>query len=123
MPASILKDHSYLIATLQGDLSDAEWVLLRDNLLDKVGQFRSHGVVIDVAGLDIMDSFATRTLHGIAQACRLRGADSVVVGIRPEIAFTMVQMGWTGRLTNVRTALDLEDGLALLDRITKSRKP
>ena len=59
----------------------------------KVGRFRSHGVVIDVSALDVMDSFATRTLSGIAYTARLRGAETVVVGIQPDVAFAMVQLG------------------------------
>ncbi|MBI4319724.1 MAG: STAS domain-containing protein [Chloroflexi bacterium] len=116
MPASILKERDYLIASLQVALADADWLHLRDDLLERVGRSRSRGVIIDVGGLDVMDSFATRILHTIAQACRLRGAATVIVGIRPEIALTMVQLGWADRLAGIETALDLEDGLDLLER-------
>jgi rsbT antagonist protein RsbS len=70
--------------------------------------------VIDVSALDVLDSFASRTLRGIAHAVRLRGAETVVVGIQPEVAFAMVQLGL--RLDGVDTAIDLEEGLALLNR-------
>jgi len=72
------------------------------------------GVVIDVSALDVMDSFATRTLRGIAQTTRLRGTDTVIVGIQPEVAFSMVQLGLT--LDGIATALDLEEGRARLQR-------
>lgn len=87
-------------------------VELRDQLMERVGRFRSRGVVIDVTALDVLDSFATRTLQGMAHAIRLRGAKTVVVGIQPEVAFAMVQLGL--ELREVDTALDLEDGLELL---------
>ncbi len=116
MPISILKERNILIASLQVALSDADWMQLRDDLVDRVGRFRARGVIIDVAGLDIMDSFATRLLHSIAQGCRLRGAETVIVGIRPEIAITMVQLGWTARLAGIGTALDLEDALEMLEQ-------
>jgi rsbT antagonist protein RsbS len=74
-------------------------------------------VIIDVTALDVMDSFATRTLRDIAQMIRLRGAETVIVGIQPEVAFALVQLGTN--LAGVATALDLEEGLAFLNRQTK----
>jgi rsbT antagonist protein RsbS len=114
VPISILKERNNLIVSLHTSPTDAEWLRLRDDLLNQIGRFRSEGVIIDDSGLDVMDSFATRLLHGIARACRLRGAETVIVGIRPEVALTMVQLGWTARLAGIVTALDLEDALALL---------
>ena len=84
---------------------------------NKVGRFRSRGVIIDVTVLDVIDSFATRTLRAVAQMLKLRGAETVIVGIQPDVAFAMVQLGLT--LEGVGTALDLEEGLAHLDRLTK----
>jgi rsbT antagonist protein RsbS len=100
-----------LIVSMQASMSDLDLVQLKDDLADRVGRFRSSGVVIDVSGLDVMDSFATRTLRGIAHTTKLRGAETVIVGIQPEVAFAMVQLGLT--LDDVGTALDLEQGLAL----------
>src|ERR1043166_8803211 len=117
MHVPILKQHDYLIASIQSALSDADLLQLRDDLSERVGQFRSRGVIIDVTVLDVIDSFATRTLRGIAHMLRLRGADTVIVGVQPEVAFTMVQLGLT--LEGVGTALDLEEGLAYLDERTK----
>jgi rsbT antagonist protein RsbS len=113
----ILKQGPYLIATVQSALSDEDLLQLRDAIVKKVGELRSRGVIVDVTALDVMDSFATRTFRDIAQMIRLRGADTVVVGIQPEVAFTLVQLGM--RLEGIATALDLEEGIALLDRKSK----
>jgi len=113
----ILKQGQYLIATIQSALGDADLVLLRDGIVQQVGKLRSRGVIIDVTALDVMDSFATRTLRDIAQMIRLRGAETVIVGIQPEVAFSLVRLG--SNLAGVATALDLEEGLAFLDRQIK----
>ena len=76
-------------------------------------------MIVDVTALDVMDSFAVRTLRDIAHMARLRGAETVIVGIQPEVAFAMVQLGLT--LKGVATALDLEEGLAFLDRLKGGR--
>src|SRR5437870_11672353 len=114
MQLPILKQGGYLIATFQAALSDEDLLQLRDALVERVGRHRSRGVIIDVTALDVMDSFATRTLRAIAHMVRLRGAETVIVGIQPEVAFAMVQLGLT--LEDITTALDLEEGLALLNR-------
>lgn len=114
MEVPILKQGHFLIATIQAALSDADLTHLRRALIEKVIQFRSRGVIIDVTALDVMDSFATRTLRDIANMIRLRGADTVIVGIQPEVAFAMVQLGLT--MEGVATALDLEEGLAHLQQ-------
>ena len=117
MHVPVLKQGEYLIASVQSVLSDADLVQLRDDLADRVGQFRSRGVIIDVTVLDVIDSFATRTLRAVAHMLKLRGAETVIVGIQPDVAFAMVQLGLT--LEGVGTALDLEEGLAYLDRQAK----
>ncbi len=114
MRVPILKQRDFLIASIQSVLSDEDLVGLRDDLANQVGQFRSKGVIIDVTVLDVIDSFATRTLRAIAHMLRLRGAETVIVGIQPEVAFAMVQMGLT--LEGIGTSLDLEEGLAFLAR-------
>ncbi|HEV8375648.1 MAG TPA: STAS domain-containing protein [Candidatus Polarisedimenticolia bacterium] len=118
MEVPILKQGAYLIASVQSALADAEMIQLRDALVDKVGKFRSRGVIVDVTVLDVVDSFATRTLRDLAHMIRLRGAETVIVGIQPEVAFAMVQLGLT--LEGVGTALDLEEGLAFLNQKTQS---
>ena len=113
MHVPILKQGDCLIASVQSVLSDADLLQLRDDLGDRVGQFRSRGVIIDVTVLDVIDSFATRTLRAVAHILKLRGAETVIVGIQPDVAFAMVQLGLT--LEGIGTALDLEEGLAYLD--------
>jgi len=108
----ILRQGDVLIASMQAALSDDALVQLRDDLAEAVGTSRARAVIIDVTALDVLDSFASRTIRGIAYAARLRGAKTVVVGIQPDVAFTMVQLGLT--LEGVPTALDLEEGLALV---------
>lgn len=112
MSAPILRLGDVLVTTIQSALSDQDLIELRDDFAAKVGLFRSRGVVIDVTALDVLDSFATRTLRGIAYVAKLRGATTVVVGIQPDVAFAMVQLGLD--LEDVATALDLDEGLDYL---------
>jgi rsbT antagonist protein RsbS len=118
MQVPILKQGSYLIATIQSALTDADLVQLRDSLVEQVGRFRSRGVIVDVTALDVMDSFASRTIRDIAQMIKLRGAETVIVGIDPDVALAMVRLGLN--LEGVPTSLDLEEGLAFLDARTKA---
>ena len=114
MRVPILKQHDYLIASIQSALSDEDLLQLRDDLVKQVGAYRSRGAIVDVTVLDVMDSFAVRTLSSLAHMIKLRGAETVIVGIQPDVAFAMVQLGLT--LSTVATALDLEEGLAYLDQ-------
>ena len=120
MQVPILKQGDVLVATLQAAMSDDDLVWLRDELADRIGKFRSRGVVIDVTTLDVLDSFASRTIRNIAYTAKLRGAHAVVVGIQPDVAFAMVELGLT--LDGVATALDLEEGLDLLRRLAGERR-
>jgi len=117
----ILKQGQYLIATFQAALSDADLNQLRSGLVQQVVKLRSRGVIVDVTAMDVMDSFASRTLREIAHMIRLRGAVTVIVGIQPEVAFAMVQLGLT--LEDVATALDLEEGLAYFCLLYTSPSP
>ncbi len=119
MEVPILKQGDVLIATIQAALTDADLLHLRTALLQQVVRSRSRGVIIDVTALDLMDSFASRTVREIVHMIRLRGAETVIVGIQPEVAFAMVQLGLT--LENVATALDLEEGLAYLNHKSKHK--
>jgi rsbT antagonist protein RsbS len=114
----ILKQGEFLIATVQAALTDADLLQLRRALAEQVVRFRSRGVIVDLTALDVMDSFASRTLRDMAQIIRLRGAETVIVGIQPEVAFAMVQLGL--KLEEVATALDLEEGLAYLNQKFRS---
>jgi rsbT antagonist protein RsbS len=113
MAVPILKQGQHLIASIQSALSDQDLLELRDNLASLVGRHRARGVIIDVTALDVLDSFSTRTLRAIAYMTKLRGAETVIVGIQPDVALAMVQLGLT--LEDVPTALDLEEGLAFLN--------
>lgn len=112
MPVPILVQSPYLIASVQSALTDADLIDLQDSLLRQAQSRRSDGVVVDVTALDVMDSFSTRTLRSLAAMLRLRGVEMVIVGIQPGVAMAMVQLGLT--MLDVRTALDLEEGLAYL---------
>jgi rsbT antagonist protein RsbS len=112
----VLRQRGYLIATIQTAMTDSEAEDLQSDLMAQVSAYRARGIVVDTTALDVLDSFAARTLRTIAHMTRLRGARTVLVGIQPEVAFAMVQLGIT--LEDVDTALDLEEGLELLDTIT-----
>ena len=117
MEVPILKQGPYLIAMVQAARPDSDMLKLRESLVSSVGKYRSRGVIVDVTAMDVMDSFSTRTLRDIAHMIRLRGAETVIVGIQPEVAFAMVQLGLM--LEDVPTALDLEEGLSFLDARTR----
>src|SRR5688572_10443639 len=112
MAVPILKQGPFLIASVQSALTDTDVLRLQDDVVEQVGRFRSRGLIVDVTALDVMDSFVSRSLRAIAHMTRLRGAETVIVGIQPEVAFAMVQLGLS--LEDVHTALDLEEGLAFL---------
>ena len=112
LPASILAQGPHLIVSIHTALDDEQLTRLQRDLLDRVGRQRARGILIDVAALDVLDSFACRTLADLAYMARLRGARTVIVGIAPEVAMTLVRLGV--RLSLAETALDLEEGLACL---------
>jgi len=88
-------------------------------LVERIGTDRCRGVIIDVAALDVLDSYGAHTLGTLGEMARLRGAETVIVGVSPEIAFTMVRLGMS--IAHVHTALDLEQGLQVLAELTSSR--
>lgn len=114
MPVPILKQGAFLIASVQAALTDSDTERLRYELMERVSRFRAQGIIVDVTAIDVMDSFAARSLRTIAHMTRLRGAETVIVGLQPEVAFAMVQLGLT--FDDMNTALDLEEGIALLNR-------
>jgi rsbT antagonist protein RsbS len=111
---AILRQGDYLIASVQSDLSDSEVLAFRDELAERVGAHRASGVIVDVTALDVIDSFVARSLRSIAEAARLRGAETVIVGIRPDVAIAMVQFNLN--LDSLRAALDLDEAIEILDR-------
>ena len=112
---SILTQGSYLIASIHTALDDGQLLRFQQDLVARIGSQRARGVVIDVAALDVLDSFGSRTLRDIARMSRLRGAETVIVGIAPELAVSMVRLGLQ---LEMPTALDLEEGLAYLRSMT-----
>lgn len=113
MAVPILRQGHYLIATMPSEVSDSDLDRLETDLARLVGEHRSRGVVVDVTVMEVMDSYTIRILLEIGRVNRLRGAETVIVGIRPDVAFAMVQLGVT--LEGVRTALDLEEAIRLLE--------
>ena len=114
MSVAILRQGDVLIASIQSDLTDREVVGLRDELVERVGRERARGIVVDVAAMDVIDSFVARSLRAIALTARLRGARTIVVGIQPEVAIAMVHFRLN--LEPLQAALDLDEALALLGR-------
>jgi rsbT antagonist protein RsbS len=116
MSVAILRQGDVLIASIRGDLSDGQLLALRDELAERVGAERIRGIVIDVAALDVIDSFVARSLRSIVESVRLRGTATVIVGIRPDVAIAMVQFRLN--LESLRAVLDLDEAVALLARMT-----
>src|SRR5689334_20741020 len=114
MSVAILREGDLLIASIQSDLSDSEVIALRDDLTRLVGQHRARGIIIDVAALEVIDSFVARALRAIVLSARLRGAETVIVGIQPDVAIAMVQFRLN--LEPLRATLDLDAARALLGR-------
>jgi rsbT antagonist protein RsbS len=118
---AILHRGEYLIASIQSDLSDREVMALRDDLSRRVGEQRARGLIVDVAALDVIDSFVARALRSIAETALMRGAQTVIVGIQPDVAIAMVQFQLN--LEPLRATLDLDEAVRILDRLLKSGSP
>jgi rsbT antagonist protein RsbS len=114
---AILHQGEYLIASIQSDLSDHEVMALRDDLARRVGELRARGLIVDVSALDVVDSFVARALRSIADTALLRGAETVIVGIQPDVAIAMVHFRLN--LEPLRAALDLDEAVRILDRLVK----
>jgi rsbT antagonist protein RsbS len=108
----ILKIGDILLVSIQIDLQDQIALALQDDLAERIAATGAKGVVIDISALDIVDSFVGRMLSTIASISRVLDADTVVVGMRPAVAITLVELGLS--MTGVRTALNVEKGLALI---------
>jgi rsbT antagonist protein RsbS len=113
---SILWQGPYLIASIHEALDDGQLTRFQHALVEQVGRDRSHGVIIDLAAIDVLDSFATTTLRNLARMASLRGASTVIVGINPDVAFAMARLGMPADIA--ATALDMDDGIAILDEWT-----
>lgn len=119
MLVSILRQGDFLIASVHTALDDSELLAFQRDLVDEIGASRSRGVIIDLAALDVLDSFGARSLRNLAHMARLRGAQTVLVGIQPDVAYTIVELGMH---VDVYSALDLEEGLAHLEEVTGGRR-
>jgi rsbT antagonist protein RsbS len=120
-PVPVLRLGDALLVSIQVDLQDEDVVALQDELAEKIVDTGARGVIIDISGVDIVDSFIGRMFSSIAALSRVLDAETVVVGMRPAVAITLVELGMS--LEGVRTALDLEKGLAILARLVEARGP
>jgi rsbT antagonist protein RsbS len=108
----ILKMGDFLLVTIQVDMHDRLAMTLQDDLTEGIAKTQARGVLIDISSLEIVDSFIGRMLGNIAAMARVLDAETVVVGIRPAVAITLVELGLS--LPGVRTALNVEQGMSLL---------
>ncbi|WP_394620000.1 STAS domain-containing protein [Lentzea sp. JNUCC 0626] len=116
----ILKIGGVLLVSIQIDLQDQSVLALQEDLAERISATGAHGVIIDISAVEIVDSFIGRMFATIASISRLFDADTVVVGMRPAVAITLVELGLT--LGGVRTALDLERGMKILGQIDRHRR-
>ena len=116
----ILKMGRYLLVTIQVDMHDRLAMALQDDLMEQIRRHKAEGVLIDISALDLVDSFIGRMLGNIAAMARILDADTVVTGMRPAVAITLVELGLS--LTGVRTALNVERGMELLDTAREERE-
>jgi rsbT antagonist protein RsbS len=116
----ILKMGDALLITIQVDMHDRLALALEDDLTQKIVQTRAKGVLIDISALEIVDSFIGRMLDNIAAVSRILDAETVVVGMRPAVAITLVELGLS--LTGVKTALNVERGMALIGKQVSSSR-
>jgi rsbT antagonist protein RsbS len=116
----ILKMGEYLLVTIQVDMHDRMATALQDDLTERIVSARAKGVLIDISAMEIVDSFTGRMFADIAAMSRVLDADTVVVGMRPAVAMTLVELGLS--LPGVRTALDVERGMALLQQRIAGRQ-
>ena len=119
MFVSILRQGDFLIASIHAALDDTELMKFQQDLVEQIGSSRATGVIIDIAALDVLDSFGSSSLRDLTKMAKLRGAATVIVGIQPEVAFAIVKLGMT---LDIHTALDLEEGLELLEQLTSGSR-
>ncbi len=115
----ILQMGQFLLVTIQVDMYDRLAMNLQDDLTNRISATQAAGVLIDISALEIVDSFIGRILGNIAKMARVLDAETVVVGMQPAVAITLVELGLS--LTGVRTALNVEKGMALLQASLQDR--
>jgi rsbT antagonist protein RsbS len=116
----ILRMGEFLLVTIQVDMHDRLALTLQDDLTNRISQTGARGVLIDISSLEIVDSFIGRMLGNIASMSRVLDADTVVVGMQPAVAITLVELGMS--LTGVRTALNVDAGMELLRNLLQAQK-
>jgi rsbT antagonist protein RsbS len=114
----ILRMGGFLLVTIQVDMHDRLALRLQDDLTQRIAETNARGVLIDISSLEIVDSFIGRILANIASMSAILGARSVVVGMQPAVAITLVELGLT--LPGVRTALDVDRGITLLTQMVEA---
>jgi rsbT antagonist protein RsbS len=117
----ILRLGQFLLVTIQVDMHDRLALTLQDDLTSQIVSSRARGVLIDISALDIVDSFIGRMLANIANMARILDAETVVVGMQPSVAITLVELGLS--LPGIRTALNVDRGMALLQASQGSEGP
>ena len=120
MKVPILKIKKTLLSSIQSELTDQDALDFQNDLLRKIVETESEGIVLDITGLDVVDSFMARVINDTANMSRLLGAEAVVCGMRPAVAMTLVEMG--REMIGVETALNLEQGLDKLSVLVENRK-
>lgn len=115
----ILKMGAYLLVTIQVDMHDQLALTLQDDLTDRIVKTHAKGVLIDISSLELVDSFIGRMLGNIAAMSHILDAETVVVGMRPAVAITLVELGLS--LKGVKTALNVEKGMSLLEERVRRR--
>src|SRR3984885_9920082 len=114
----ILKMGRFLLVTVQVDMHDQLAMQLQEDLTNRIVAARARGVLIDISSLEVVDSFIGRMISNIAAMARVLDAETVVVGIQPAVAITLVELGLS--LEGVRTALDIDKGMSLLSAYTST---
>jgi rsbT antagonist protein RsbS len=115
----ILKMGEVLLVSIQVDMHDQLAIALQDDLTQQIAAHHAHGVLIDISSLEIVDSFIGRTIGNIAGMARMLDAETVLVGMTPAVAITLVELGMA--LPGVRTALNVEKGMAVLQESLKGK--
>ena len=116
----ILKMGEFLLVSIQVDMHDQLAITLQDDLTEQIVAHRAHGVLIDISSLEIVDSFIGRMIGNIAGMARMLDAETVLVGMKPAVAITLVELGMA--LVGVRTALNVEKGMAMLGDSLKGKE-
>ena len=117
----ILKMGEFLLVSIQVDMHDQLAMTLQEDLTERIVEHRAHGVLIDISSLEIVDSFIGRMIGNIAGMARMLDAETVLVGMKPAVAITLVELGMS--LTGVRTALNVEKGMAMLQASLNGKEP